>query len=107
TARQSAPRARACQFEKPVQVADGITARWIEAGHMLGSGCIELTVEENGRTKVIVFSGELGRTTLPLIREFETFQRADVVFLELTYGDRLHRPYSQTLAEFERIVKLV
>jgi metallo-beta-lactamase family protein len=98
---------RQVQFQKPIQVADGITARWVEAGHMLGSGCIELTVEEGGKKKVVVFSGDLGPTTLPLIRQFETFQHADVVFLESTYGDRQHRPYAQTVAEFERIVKLV
>src|SRR5262245_3317493 len=98
---------REVKFNKPVQVADVITARWVEAGHMLGSGCIELTVEEDGRKKVIVFSGDLGPTTLPLIRQFETFQHADVVFLESTYGDRQHRPYAQTVAEFERIVKQV
>jgi metallo-beta-lactamase family protein len=99
--------ARAVQFQKPTEVADGITARWVEAGHMLGSGCIELTVEEDGRKKVVVFSGDLGPTTLPLIRQFQTFQAADAVFLESTYGDRLHRPYAQTVAEFERIVKQV
>jgi metallo-beta-lactamase family protein len=98
---------RQVHFQKPVQVADGITARWVEAGHMLGSGCIELTVEEDGKKKVVVFSGDLGPTTLPLIRQFETFQHADVVFLESTYGDRQHRPYAQTVAEFERIVKQV
>jgi metallo-beta-lactamase family protein len=98
---------REVKFQRPVQVADGITARWIEAGHMLGSGCIELTVEEDGRKKVIVFSGDLGPTTLPLIRQFQTFERADAVFLESTYGDRQHRPYDKTVAEFERIVKEV
>jgi len=98
---------REVKFQKPVQVADGITARWIEAGHMLGSGSIELTVAEDGRKKVVVFSGDLGPTTLPLIRQFETFQHADAVFLESTYGDRQHRPYAQTVAEFERIVKQV
>lgn len=98
---------RKVQFQKPVQVAEGISARWVEAGHMLGSGCIELTVEEDGQKKVIVFSGDLGPTTLPLIRQFETFERADAVFLESTYGNRLHRPYAQTIAEFERIVKQV
>jgi len=99
--------AKEVKFQKPVQVAEGITARWVEAGHMLGSGCIELTVEEDGRKKVVVFSGDLGPTTLPLIRQFETFQHADAVFLESTYGDRQHRPYAQTVAEFERIVKQV
>src|SRR6185503_4170773 len=98
-------RVREVKFQKPVQVAEGFTARWVEAGHMLGSGCIELTVEEDGRKKVVVFSGDLGPTTAPLIRQFETFERADLVFLESTYGDRLHRPYAQTVAEFERIVK--
>ena len=99
--------ARTVQFQKPVQVADGMTARWIEAGHMLGSGSIELTVDEDGRKKVVVFSGDLGPTTMPLLREFQTFQKADAVFLESTYGDRLHRPYDKTVAEFERIVKKV
>jgi metallo-beta-lactamase family protein len=74
---------------------------------MLGSGCIELIVEEDGRKKVVVFSGDLGPTTLPLIRQYQTFDRADAVFLESTYGDRQHRPYAQTVAEFERVVKLV
>jgi len=95
------------QFQKPVEVAEGITARWVEAGHMLGSGCIELKVTEDGRTKTVVFSGDLGPTTLPLIRQFETFEEADAVFLESTYGNRQHRPYAQTVAEFERIVKQV
>jgi metallo-beta-lactamase family protein len=95
------------KFQKPVEVAEGMMARWVEAGHMLGSGCIELTVEEDGRKKVVVFSGDLGPTTAPLIRQYETFDRADAVFLESTYGDRLHRPYAQTVAEFERIVKKV
>jgi metallo-beta-lactamase family protein len=98
---------RTVPFQKHVQVAEGVTARWVEAGHMLGSGCIELTVDEDGRKKIVVFSGDLGPTTLPLIREFETFQHADAVFLESTYGDRQHRPYAQTVAEFERIVKQV
>jgi metallo-beta-lactamase family protein len=96
---------REVKFQKPTQIADGVTARWVEAGHMLGSGCIELTVEEDGRKKVVVFSGDLGPTTLPLIRQYETFDRADAVFLESTYGDRRHRPYDQTVAEFERIMR--
>ncbi|MGD9645253.1 MAG: MBL fold metallo-hydrolase RNA specificity domain-containing protein [Pirellulales bacterium] len=97
--------ARVVQFQQPVDVAAGVTARWVEAGHMLGSGCIELAVEEEGRKKIVIFSGDLGPTTLPLVRQFETFDQADAVFLESTYGDRRHRPYDQTVAEFEGIVK--
>lgn len=99
--------ARPVRLNKAVQVADGVTARWHEAGHMLGSGSIELTVEEDGRKKVVVFSGDLGPLTMPLLREYDPFEQADLVFLESTYGDREHRPYAQTIEEFERIVKQV
>ncbi len=97
--------AQAVPFREHISVAPGVTARWIEAGHMLGSASIELTVEENGRSRVIVFSGDLGPTTLPIIREFETLSRADAVFLESTYGDRDHRPYGETVAEFENLIQ--
>jgi len=95
----------AVPFREQIAVAEGMTARWVEAGHMLGSASIELTVEEEGRSRVIVFSGDLGPTTLPIVREFETLPRADMVFLESTYGDRDHRPYSDTVAEFESLIQ--
>jgi metallo-beta-lactamase family protein len=97
--------AQAIQFHESVAVADGMTARWIEAGHMLGSASIELVVEEGGKNSLLVFSGDLGPTARPIIRDFERPERADVVFLESTYGDRDHRPYSETVAEFEDLVK--
>jgi metallo-beta-lactamase family protein len=105
TLRPSAEMAHAVQFREQVAVADGLTARWIEAGHMLGCGSIELSVEENGKTRLLLFSGDLGATARPIVRNFETPERADVVFLESTYGDRDHRRYSETVAEFERLVK--
>jgi metallo-beta-lactamase family protein len=97
--------AREVRFHEPVEVAPSITARWIEAGHMLGSASIELVVAENGRQKRIVFSGDLGPTSRPIVRDFESPGQADLVFLESTYGDRDHRPYPETVAEFESIVK--
>jgi len=96
--------ARPVEFNQPITVAPGITARWREAGHMFGSASIELQVEEAGRRKVIVFSGDLGPTSMPILRPFEPFDKADVVFLESTYGDRDHRPYEETVREFTRIV---
>jgi metallo-beta-lactamase family protein len=99
--------ARPVDFRRPVQLAEGIVAHWVEAGHMLGSGSIELSVEEDGRRKVVVFSGDLGPKSLPIVREFDLLQEADLVFLESTYGNREHRSYSETVAEFEEIVKQV
>ncbi|MBI5774994.1 MAG: MBL fold metallo-hydrolase [Verrucomicrobia bacterium] len=93
------------EFHTPVAVAKGISARYVEAGHMLGSASIELTVEEEHRRKIVVFSGDLGPTGLAIVREAETFKRADAVFLESTYGDRNHKPMKETLAEFRALIE--
>ncbi|HEY3403551.1 MAG TPA: MBL fold metallo-hydrolase [Ohtaekwangia sp.] len=95
---------RSVKTNIPIVVAEGITATWIEAGHMFGSGSIRLDVTEKGKLKTIVFSGDLGPVSLPLLKPFEHFTKADLVFLESTYGDRDHKPYDQTLKEFESIV---
>jgi metallo-beta-lactamase family protein len=92
-------------FNAPVKITDDVTARWIEAGHMLGSGSIEVSVTEGNKKKTVIFSGDLGPLTLPLLRPYEHFSKADLVFLEATYGDRCHKPYDQTLREFEGIVQ--
>jgi metallo-beta-lactamase family protein len=72
---------------------------------MLGSGSIKIEVTENGKKKTVVFSGDLGPVTLPFLKPFEHFDNADLVFLESTYGDRDHKPYAQTIEEFETIVR--
>ena len=96
---------RAVPYAKTVPVADGVTATFVEAGHMLGSASIKLTVDEDGNQKSIVFSGDLGPKGIPILRDFEPFHHADVVFLESTYGDRDHRPFRETVDEFVRVVK--
>jgi metallo-beta-lactamase family protein len=65
------------EFHQPVEVAKGITATWLEAGHMLGSGSIELKITENGKTTTIIFSGDLGPLTLPVLKPYERFSKAD------------------------------
>ncbi len=92
-------------YNQPVAVAPGIQAIWAEAGHMLGSASIQLIVEEDGRQKRVVFSGDLGPRSALILKEFEPFRQADMVFLESTYGDHDHRPFTETVEEFVRIVK--
>jgi metallo-beta-lactamase family protein len=92
-------------YRKPVTVAPGIQAVWAESGHMLGSASIQLIVREDGREKRVVFSGDLGPRSAPILKEFEPFKQADLVFLESTYGDHDHRPFTETVDEFVRIVK--
>ncbi len=95
---------KSVSLHTPIAIAQGITARFYEAGHMLGSASIELMIQENGQNKIIVFSGDLGPRDQPILRHFEQLPHADLIFLESTYGDRNHRPYSQTIAEFEQVV---
>jgi metallo-beta-lactamase family protein len=96
---------RAVAYAKPVPIADGVTATFVEAGHMLGSASIKLTIDEDGRQKSVIFSGDLGPKGIPILRDFEPFQHADMVFLESTYGDRNHRPFQETVDEFARVVR--
>jgi metallo-beta-lactamase family protein len=92
-------------YRQAVTVAPGVQATWAEAGHMLGSASIQLLVEEDGRQKRVVFSGDLGPKGIPILRDFEPFHHADLVFLESTYGDHDHRPFVETVEEFVQIVK--
>lgn len=97
-------RFRTVAYDRPVSVAPGIEARWIEAGHLLGSASIQLTVTENGHKKTVVFSGDLGQAGAPLTRYAGAIDKADAVFLESTYGDRDHRSFKETVAEFTDVV---
>jgi len=96
---------RPVSYQKPVTVAPGMQAIWAESGHMLGSASIQLIAEDDGRQKRVVFSGDLGPKGAPILRDFEPFHQADLVFLESTYGDHDHRPFRETAEEFARIVK--
>ncbi len=95
---------RSVDYDRPTEVAPGVMARWVEAGHMLGSAAIELTVDENGRRSVLVFSGDLGPRGAPILRDPAALDHAQLVFLEATYGDRDHRPLADTLVEARRII---
>ncbi len=92
-------------YERPFHVAPGMTARMVEAGHMLGSASIQLVVHDGDRHKVILFSGDIGPHNLPIMRTAESLEEADVVIMESTYGDRDHPPLSKTLDEGEAIVR--
>jgi metallo-beta-lactamase family protein len=92
-------------YGEPVRVAEGIQARFVEAGHMLGSASIELIVNEDGWEKKVVFSGDLGPKGSPILHDFKPLHAADLVFLESTYGDHDHRAFPETIDEFVSVVK--
>ena len=70
----------------------GVKVRFSDAGHLLGSSILEIWATENGITKKIVFSGDLGNQAQPIIRDPSPIDSADYVVMESTYGDRNHEP---------------
>jgi metallo-beta-lactamase family protein len=93
------------KYGVPVQVAPGVSARFVDAGHILGSASVELTVEENGGRRTVVFSGDLGARGAPLLADPVPFKHADVVVMESTYGDRNHRSLKETALEAREIIR--
>ncbi|HMP82795.1 MAG TPA: MBL fold metallo-hydrolase [Verrucomicrobiota bacterium] len=104
-AEQIIQRFKPVPYQEAVNVAPGVRAIWSEAGHMLGSASIQLIIDDDGKEKRIVFSGDLGPKGAPILRDYEPFHRANVVFLESTYGNRNHRPFKETVDEFVGIVQ--
>ncbi len=91
-------------YEKAFEVTTGVRVTFVDAGHILGSASVVLDVEEHGRKQRLVFSGDIGRSGLPIIRDPKAPEGADVVIMESTYGDRDHAPYTSARQALARIV---
>jgi metallo-beta-lactamase family protein len=90
---------RAVVYGEPVALGPGVRATFVDAGHILGSASILLELEEGARRSAVLFSGDLGNEGRPLLRAPAAPPGADVVVMETTYGDRLHRPLSSSVEE--------
>jgi metallo-beta-lactamase family protein len=102
--RRLKPLAKPVAYNQRVDIAPGIQGRLVDAGHVIGSASVELTVEEQGRKKIVVFSGDLGPRGAPLLNDPVPFEKADVVIMESTYGDRDHRSLHETAIEGRKII---
>lgn len=81
-------------YNRPVPIIDGVTATWLDAGHMLGSTMIVLDLEEAGKKLRLAFSGDLGRGHNDILRDPDHPRDIDVLLTESTYGNRDHEPLS-------------
>ena len=90
---------RRCKYNEPITVGEGVIIRFTDIGHLLGSACIELWLSEGGVDKKIVFSGDVGNTNQPIIKDPQTVADADYVVIESTYGNRLHDGIANNLPE--------
>lgn len=94
------------EYGKTFHVAEGIRVKLHDAGHILGAAIVELKIRFKRDTKTIIFSGDLGKTHSLLLHDPENIPAADLVVMESTYGDRLHRSEQDTLTELQDILRL-
>jgi metallo-beta-lactamase family protein len=93
------------KYEENVRVTKNIYLKFYDAGHILGSASAQISVTEKGKTKTVVFSGDLGQENSILVKNTAPIQKADYVFMESTYGDRLHDPRDKRVRELIRVIK--
>ncbi len=78
------------RYEEPIQIGDGVTATFYDAGHIFGSSMIAVSVGRGAGKRTLIFSGDVGRWDKPILRDPTVFGEADYMLVESTYGDRLH-----------------
>jgi metallo-beta-lactamase family protein len=91
---------RTAEYGKTLRLGASIQARFLDAGHILGSAGVYLELEQSGRHRTLAFSGDLGNRGRPLLREATMPPPADIAVMESTYGDRLHKPIGPSIEEF-------
>ncbi|MHB8540030.1 MAG: MBL fold metallo-hydrolase RNA specificity domain-containing protein [Candidatus Acidiferrales bacterium] len=92
----------------PFTISPQFTVKPTDAGHILGSSSLQITITENGKSSVVVFSGDVGRYNQPILNDPEPIAKADYILCESTYGDRdhpKHSPYDAIAAIVNRVVK--
>lgn len=95
-----------CEYDREVTVCDDVKIKFTDIGHLLGSSSIEVWAAEDGVTKKIVFSGDIGNYDQPLIKDPKLTAEADYVVMESTYGDRLHgKEKPDYIGELTKILK--
>lgn len=92
-------------YDEDLQPHAAVRCRFRDAGHILGSAIVEVWVSEQGRSTKLVFSGDLGQPGRPIVRDPTPVAEADVLLVESTYGNRLHRPLNETIDELVFVIE--
>lgn len=92
-------------YNARVELTEGLSVRFIDVGHLLGSASIEVWLTENGVTKKLVFSGDIGNFHKPLIRDPQYIKDADYVVMECTYGNRMHEGGGNHIRQLADIIQ--
>jgi metallo-beta-lactamase family protein len=92
------------KYGQPLEIGAGIEASFHDAGHVLGSSTVRLKLEQNGEQRTIIFSGDIGRWSKPMLKDPTLFDEADYVIVESTYGDRVLERVDDAAEEFAQII---
>ena len=92
-------------YDETLSPAAGVKVRFRDAGHILGSAVIETWVKEDGQERKLVFSGDLGCSGQPIVRDPSRVEEGDLLWLESTYGNRLHKSREETTEELLKIIQ--
>jgi metallo-beta-lactamase family protein len=95
---------RAAVYGEPMELAPGLQATFLDAGHILGSASVWLEHREVGHRRSVAFSGDLGNSGRPLLRDPVPPPKVDAVVMETTYGDRLHKPLAPSVEELYQTI---
>ncbi len=104
--RSSIPLFERKSYDRIEHLGQGVSYRFVDAGHILGSGTLEISYQDSLAKKTIVFSGDIGKKGNPIINDPEHLEIADYVVMESTYGNRLHKNIKDTLDEFVEAIKV-
>ena len=96
---------RTVPYDAPREILPGVRLVLRDAGHILGSASVELAAVADGSERVLVFSGDIGMKGTPILRDPAPVPRADLVLMESTYGDRLHRRRESTTEEIRGVLE--
>jgi len=91
-------------YNRPFEVVPGVQVHYRDAGHVLGSASVTLDIDDHGHHKRLVFSGDIGRKNLPILRDPQPVNEADFIIMESTYGQRYHESPGQARADLEQAV---
>ncbi len=95
-----------CEYDHVIKIDEGVSIRFTDVGHLLGSASIEVFATEDGQDRTVVFSGDIGNVNKPILRDPVYTKAADYVVMESTYGDRLHGDATPDyVGELSRIIQ--
>lgn len=97
----------AYKYEEKFEVVDGVTATFHDAGHILGAAIVELNIHDKEKSQkyTLVFTGDLGRKNMPILKDPVQVEKADFLISECTYGNRLHESFFEAGEELAKVVK--